>query len=317
MLTFLLLCLSYFTAFANAQQQLEIVLYTDKPSYWLGDTVNVYGYLFFNSGLVPDGVIALEIDDPTGYELLFRTLHTGTPPSTEKIEILSVIPCSSSGTPKNSFTKGSLAYFNTTVKNHNDTSVTFKLTLSSFDSAQGIMDSIRAGFTLLPDGIGKIIMPFPIPDQAATGEATVYANTFTNLPKLNGTALSIEKTATFNITDGETTSSQTSGTLAQQQPGTFFTNFTVPLYQHPGNNYNVYTTSKYNNQIATAQKTIEIRVPDLNGDYSVNVLDLIIVANALGWTGQPGNIPADVNRDGIVNVLDLILVANWLGWELP
>ena len=43
---------------------------------------------------------------------------------------------------------------------------------------------------------------------------------------------------------------------------------------------------------------------DVNGDGVVNVLDLVIVADAIGNT-QP-----DVNGDGVVNVLDLVAVAN-------
>ncbi|MYC78070.1 hypothetical protein F4X10_20095 [Candidatus Poribacteria bacterium] len=43
---------------------------------------------------------------------------------------------------------------------------------------------------------------------------------------------------------------------------------------------------------------------DLNGDGVVNVLDLVIAANAFG-TAAP-----DLNGDGVVNVLDLVLVAN-------
>ena len=43
---------------------------------------------------------------------------------------------------------------------------------------------------------------------------------------------------------------------------------------------------------------------DLNSDGSVNVLDLVIVANAFGEDSP------DVNGDGTVNVLDLVLVAN-------
>jgi ABC-type transport system substrate-binding protein len=50
-----------------------------------------------------------------------------------------------------------------------------------------------------------------------------------------------------------------------------------------------------------------------SGDWDVNVLDMIIVAGALGWTGPPGGIPADVRKDGEVNVLDLIVVATNLG----
>lgn len=43
---------------------------------------------------------------------------------------------------------------------------------------------------------------------------------------------------------------------------------------------------------------------DVNGDGIVNILDLVIVANALGKDAP------DLNGDGLVNVLDLVLVAN-------
>ena len=46
---------------------------------------------------------------------------------------------------------------------------------------------------------------------------------------------------------------------------------------------------------------------DVNGDGSVNILDLIVVASDIGNTGA--NLAVDVNRDGIVSILDLILVA--------
>ncbi len=53
---------------------------------------------------------------------------------------------------------------------------------------------------------------------------------------------------------------------------------------------------------------------DVNKDGTVNIQDLVLVANALG---QPGDRTAeqnpDVNRDGIVNVLDLVRVSNSFG----
>jgi len=55
------------------------------------------------------------------------------------------------------------------------------------------------------------------------------------------------------------------------------------------------------------------RLGDINHDGAVNVLDLILVSNQLGWTGPPGSIPEDVNEDGAVNVLDLIVIATNLG----
>ena len=47
---------------------------------------------------------------------------------------------------------------------------------------------------------------------------------------------------------------------------------------------------------------------DLNADGEVNILDLVIVANAIGKADSE----ADVNGDGVVNVLDLVQVANYI-----
>ena len=43
---------------------------------------------------------------------------------------------------------------------------------------------------------------------------------------------------------------------------------------------------------------------DVNGDGAVNVLDLVLVANALGEEAP------DLNGVGVVNIQDLVLVAN-------
>ena len=45
---------------------------------------------------------------------------------------------------------------------------------------------------------------------------------------------------------------------------------------------------------------------DVNGDGVVNILDLTLVAQAMGTD----NLEADVNRDGVVNVFDLVFIAN-------
>jgi len=52
---------------------------------------------------------------------------------------------------------------------------------------------------------------------------------------------------------------------------------------------------------------------DVKKDGTINVLDLISVAQSLGWTGPPGSIPQDINEDGKVNVLDLVQVDTNLG----
>ena len=47
-------------------------------------------------------------------------------------------------------------------------------------------------------------------------------------------------------------------------------------------------------------------IADVNGDGSVNILDLVVIAASLGQAGQN---KADVNGDGVVSILDLVLAA--------
>ena len=51
------------------------------------------------------------------------------------------------------------------------------------------------------------------------------------------------------------------------------------------------------------------QLADVNGDGSVNVQDLVLVASNFGKTGDNA---ADVNKDGMINITDLVLVAGAL-----
>ena len=64
-------------------------------------------------------------------------------------------------------------------------------------------------------------------------------------------------------------------------------------------------------QMTQSEDIVDSGVPeDVNGDGSVNILDLVAVAAAIGKTDEND---ADVNGDGTVNVLDLVAVAAAFG----
>ena len=50
---------------------------------------------------------------------------------------------------------------------------------------------------------------------------------------------------------------------------------------------------------------------DLNDDGTVNILDLVLVTNEFGQSGE--DLKADLNGDGTVNILDLVVVASHFG----
>ena len=57
---------------------------------------------------------------------------------------------------------------------------------------------------------------------------------------------------------------------------------------------------------------------DVNQDGTVNVQDLVLVANEIGQLGTAdAELNADINADGTVNILDLVQVANNFGEESP
>ena len=50
---------------------------------------------------------------------------------------------------------------------------------------------------------------------------------------------------------------------------------------------------------------------DVDKNGTVNILDLVLVANHFGEAGQ--GVTGDIDKNGTVNILDLVLVANHFG----
>ena len=117
----------------------------------------------------------------------------------------------------------------------------------------------------------------------------------------------------INVTSREVTlasGATTTLTLAWNTTGFFKTTCQISAYVQ------AVAGEVHTSDNTLADGTVKItKKGDINGDGSVNVLDLIVAASALGT--RPGNpkwnANADLNDDNVINVLDLILIAKYLG----
>ena len=54
---------------------------------------------------------------------------------------------------------------------------------------------------------------------------------------------------------------------------------------------------------------MDIMLGDLNGDGTLNILDIVILANLI-LSGDTSNPAGDLNQDGSQNILDIVLLVN-------
>jgi hypothetical protein len=239
------------------------------------------------------------------------------------LEILEVLPCSSDGSPKHSFQPGGTAGFKISVRNNaaNPYDVVVMITLvysnqapfTTFLMYNGSIDGEKT----------KTVLSYPaiaIPDNAVTGNTTVFANVFNFLPRDNGFAYCPEESNWFQID-------------SDSPIGPTVINETFPLEISLAGitvwlrNYTIYATAKYG--FATTSTTSQFEVilvgdvtgPDGEPDGKVDMRDIAFVAKQFGTQeGDPNWDPrADLTGpehmvpDGKVDMRDVAFVAKLFG----
>lgn len=301
---------------ANAFSNLNLTVTTDKPVYDPRENVTIYGNLTQDGILVTDGLVGLEVKTPKGQTLITRILKTGTEnPPTPYIRLWSVIPCNSTGGPKESFTRGALAYFKLTITNYDIFEPRQTLaTVNTYytDNTPFCLASFKANLT---EGTTTIVvLSIPIPQDAPLGNSTVYGNAYTNWPSLGGTPHCEEVSANFLITSSgsyqsTTVANQNQPEAALQVNGNYNTTFLLPF--DISGNYTTYVSSDYQGEKIIGSITFKVNLPgDVNDDGIVFWQDLLAMLLAYGSKeGDPNWDPrCDFNHDGIVFWQDLILV---------
>jgi len=239
---------------------MNITLTTTKQTYKQGEAVTVYGNLTKDGIPTTDGLVGIEIRDPFDKLVTIRTVNTIRKPyETPYVELLSVIPCDSTGNPKESFKRGNInIYFIITGVNH-DIETRYALITVRVYTPQNIPFSGWSveNFPLAPrDSPYDPPKPFtvgptsvPIDRTVPLGNWTVYADVYTGWPSediglgVHGTPYCAEVSANFLITDG-TPPPTTTPPSPSQTNGNYNLTFTLSSSAKLGN-YTVYVSSRH------------------------------------------------------------------------
>jgi hypothetical protein len=297
-----------------------ITLNVGKQTYGICDQASIWGNVTFSAGvgggLVPDALVAIEVDNPKGIPVILRTCTTGFLPTASEIIVLNLTPCDQTGNPLTTFKNGTLAYFKISLNNTSTSPKPAEITLNIFDARNLAYETFTAFKGLLYSGTTNLLISDPIPQDIPNGTATAYLNIFTALPSVGGFAYCPEESATFAI--GSPLPMWSPG---PHPPSGFYNliflidNYaTTRLFRH--GNYSVFANCKYETETASASTAFEIVLTgDINRDGAVDIYDAILLANAFGTKlGDPRwNPNADLNHDGKVDIYDAIIIANHYG----
>jgi hypothetical protein len=316
------LILTFYAQPLLAANTLNLTVATDKTAYRPSTPVYVSGSLMWNNNPVPNAIVGVEVTDPLGNPLTFRTRPTG-PIMTQDwlVNFTQFYPCDSAGVPKYSFQTASGIYVHAEWENFDTTLAHPVGTCISFYGA----NSVPIGFAFLyslipPTSSGSNTFSANMIPSSVVGNVTIYASLFSDFPKNGGYPYCMEQVATFTITTSQATSSsqeQKESALSLSQNGYYDLSFKIPSAGLGYGYCTVYSNTYYYATLLKDSTTFGLLglLGDINGDSKVNILDAIQLANA--FNSRPGNSNwnpnADLNSDNVVNILDAIIVANHFG----
>lgn len=132
-------------------------------------------------------------------DLADNTLTDGTV-IVKTVKTVEVTPCDQTGNPKETFETGTIAYFKVKINNTASEPANILITVNVYDSNNTAIGVASFQGPITP-GISIFIISIPIPASAHIGNATVYANAYTDWPHNGGAPYCPEVSAIFQITE--------------------------------------------------------------------------------------------------------------------
>jgi uncharacterized protein YfaS (alpha-2-macroglobulin family) len=278
-LLLLILSLSILAAvsLAVASPGLGISVEADRPWYYIGENINVYGSVLSDDAPLVSANVALEIHDPAGSPVITRSLQTNSSGMYSLVFSL----------PTESLTGSYFAYVSCTYNGQtalNSTSFQLKppsalaVTIATEKQLYNVGDNVTIAGSVMLNSVKQphVLVALEVQNPQATP---------------------------IIVRVLETDSQGDYGLTFPASPDSLV------------GSYSAFASASYNGSIARAETSFELKPNissvDINQDGKVNILDLAIVARAWGsYPGHPRWDPrCDVNGDGKINIMDITLVA--------
>jgi hypothetical protein len=272
---------------------LKLTLSTEYQIYGLSDTIVANGTLTLNDIPVADGLVAIEVIDPTNTPFTFRTAKTGSiTPTNCPVNFTQFYPSDSNGNPKYTFKKGSNLWIFYEAKNHDSVNHKVIITISIHNPENIPIYATFSSTTTLEPGrsITLLFLALPITTDLTVGTYKIYANAYSDLPKNFGYPYCPEQTATFTVTDltsGSSMNLQKLPIQSLQTNGTYTSSFKLPRIGRIGT-YTIYVGTRYQGEIAFSSMGIPVVIiGDINGDGIVELMDFFYMSTA--YNSEPGD----------------------------
>jgi uncharacterized protein YfaS (alpha-2-macroglobulin family) len=258
---------------------LNVTVYTDRPSYSLGENVETYGQVTFEGAPVASAMVALEIRDPLSSPITARTVETN-----------------GSGIYDVLFTLGS-----------ENPLGTYTVHVSCSHDGEGASNSSTFDVEHVP----SLVLTLETSNKTYKPSETiiVFGNLTYDYSPIQGVLVAVE------VQDPEGTPIVIRVLETNEQGGY---QLTLPLtYGSKTGEYRIYASATCNGTKIIKYTTVKLQTfsTDIDGDGRVDIMDLFLTARA--WNTKPSDPRwdprCDIDGNGEINIIDIYFVARDFG----